>query len=58
MNENPNPYIDAMRLLFHFMARSAGYDPTLPGSKPGVLPAKLTPIMVAGVGIEPTFSCL
>lgn len=44
--------------FFQFMTRSVGYDPTLPGPKPGVIPAKLTPIMVAGVGIEPTFSCL
>lgn len=38
------------------MARSIGYDPTLPGPKPGVLPAKLTPIIVAPGGIEPPTS--
>ena len=40
------------------MARSVGYDPTLPGPKPGVLPTKLTPIMVAETGFEPVISCL
>ena len=47
-----------MRLTFSCVARGVGYDPTLPGPKPGVLPAKLTPIMVAGAGIEPAISCL
>lgn len=38
------------------MARSVGYDPTLPGPKPDVLPAKLTPIIVAPGGPEPPSS--